>query len=284
MPANYEDINSPQSGSFNVKLIDAEQFPFYWHYNSCYELTLIVHGSGNRYIGDNISEVSAGELVLLGPNLPHSWCSPEESGRCEAVVVHFREDFAGESIFSLTEMQTIKNMLKRACRGLVFDKELSQTLAGDIAELSEIHGWKKITSLLNILGRLSESPNANTISAGEHFSSLERTSQDRFSKVCRYINANFTDPQLSRISSAAQIHMSSSRFSRFFKEVCGKSYIEYVNELRINHACKMLIETDRSVTDICFDAGFNNIANFNRRFLRLKTKTPREYRQAFNKN
>jgi AraC-like DNA-binding protein/quercetin dioxygenase-like cupin family protein len=282
MIANYENTNDCREENFVVKQAQGECFPFYWHYNSCYELTLITAGSGTRYIGDDISGFAPGELVLLGPNLPHTWNSHESEKRCEAVVVHFNDDFAGAGLFEKPEMKSLKDMLESSSRGLLFDSGCSEKLAHHIAALCDTDGWKRTTSLLNILGSLSDSRRA-TISQGESFASLDKSSQERFSRVCAHINANFTSPDLCQSGIAAAVHMSRSRFSQFFRQVSGRSYIEHLNSLRINHACKLLIETDKPVTDICFDSGFNNIANFNRHFLKQKNKTPRQYRSAFTK-
>ena len=282
MIASYEETKELNDHCFIAKDLNCPKFPFYWHYNNCFELTVILRGSGNRYIGSDISEFSAGELVLIGPNLPHTWDSCENQTNSRAIVFHFTENSCGEGLFDKNEMQDIKKMLNRSKNGLLFTPTATQTVIENISALPVLDGWQRITTLLEILGKLSKA-NCRTISENSNFGSLDQKSQDRFSRVCSFINTNFTDPQLSQADIAAQIHMSSSRFSQFFKQICGKSYIEYLNSTRLNHACKMLIETDKSITEICFESGFSNIANFNRHFKKQKVKTPRQYRYAFTK-
>ncbi len=281
MIANYEDVKKTPDASFTAKTVKTASFDFYWHYNTCFELTLIISGSGRRYVGDDISEFAPGDLVLIGPSVPHTWVSYDRQDACEAVVVHFNETTAGLSIFSLPEMAKIKELLKSAARGIHFYGEHTRQVCDMITELNTGESWRKITSLITILGKLAEHDGRRLLSAKNSFGSLDRKSQDRFSRASEYLDANFTDPQISQSQIASQIYMSTSRFSQFFRQVSGKSYIEYLNELRIGYACRLLIETDRPITDIAFAAGFNNIANFNRHFLKLKTATPRQYRREY---
>ncbi len=281
MIANYEDVKRSADASFTAKAVKADSFGFNWHYNACFELTLILSGSGRRYVGDDISEFCAGDLVMIGPNVPHTWVSFDNRQACEAIVVHFNQTPAEISLFELPEMIKIKELLKSAARGIHFHGGHVRELSDMLTALTTCRNWEKLTTLITILGKLADHEGKRLLSARHSFGSLDRKSQDRFSKASEYLDANFTDPQISQSQIASQIYMSTSRFSQFFRQVSGRSYIEYLNELRIGHACKLLIETDHPITGIAFAAGFNNIANFNRHFLKLKNITPRQYRQEY---
>jgi AraC-like DNA-binding protein/mannose-6-phosphate isomerase-like protein (cupin superfamily) len=283
MIASYEEIPKSTNSGLAIKLLNQKNFPFYWHYNSCFELTLINAGKGRRYIGDNISEFRAGELILIAPNLPHSWCSYENKKNCRAVVVHFERRYFGDDFFETADMRSVKKLLNLAAIGVLFDEQTVSKLNKDFLNLPQKQGWQRVASFIEILGRLSDSPN-KTISSTGCFTCLDKPAQERFSRVCNYIDTRFADSEISKSMVASQIHMSPSRFSSFFKSACGKSYIEYLNEIRIANACKKLIETDNTITDICFGVGFNNTANFNRHFIRLKKQTPRQYRLTFKQN
>ncbi len=280
MIADYEDILRFENRSFALKKRSGNEFEFRWHFNDCYELTLITKGSGRRYVGDDISAFSAGDLVLLAPELPHTWASYDNKSPCEAFVLHFNFDFGNESFLNAPEMNKIADMLKKADKGIYFGGKTVAQIQKKFVSMNRAAGWRKAALFIEILGSCCECERIGSLSTCERFGEIDSKNQTRFGNVCRYLNANFTKP-LSQAQTAKKAFMSPSRFSQFFKEISGKSFTEYLTELRVGYACKLLIETDKTVTAICFEAGFGNSANFNRRFKKIKQITPRQYRRQF---
>lgn len=280
MIAGYEDILRFENRFFALKKRSGNEFEFRWHFNDCYELTLITKGSGRRYIGDDISAFSAGDLVLLAPELPHTWASYDNKSPCEAFVLHFSFDPDNDRFLSAPEMNEIADMLKKADKGVCFSKKTASKIEEKFVFMARATGWRKTALFIEILGTCCECQAISSLSTSERFGEIDSENQTRFGNICRYLNANFTKP-LSQSQTAKQAFMSPSRFSQFFKEVSGKSFTEYLTELRVGYACKLLIETDKPVTSICFEAGFGNSANFNRCFKKIKQTTPRHYRRQF---
>jgi len=259
------------------------EFRFNWHFHPEYELTLIVHSQGKRFVADNISDYRDGDLVLLGPNLPHTWQSVPASGarvRHKACVVQFPEDFLGDSFFNATELRQVKGLLRRSAYGLCFNGGSREEASQRIKALEKLSGLRKLTSFLEILEILARSRKANVISSSGFVPSLHHANHRRIDQVCKYINSNYQQ-HISQPMVADMVQMSPSSFSTFFKKTVGLSFVDYVNSLRISHACRLLIETEHSVLKICHLAGFNNLSNFNRRFLKSKGSSPREYRKEY---
>lgn len=282
MQAAIQKLPIPQRSSFIYRVKSNAGFRFNWHFHPEYELTLIVRSRGKRFVADNISDYRDGDLVLLGPNLPHTWQSlpaAKERSRHKACVIQFQESFLGEDFFESIEFRQVKNMLRRSAQGLCFQGRTRDEAARRIEKLGQLSGLRRLTSLLEILELLSRSRKTTTISSAGFVPSLHRVNHQRIDRVCNYINENYRKA-ISQPEVAEMVQMSPSALSNFFKKTVGQTFVEYVNSLRISHACRLLIDTDRSILDICYDSGFNNLSNFNRRFLRSKGMSPRQYRSA----
>ncbi|MEM7626710.1 MAG: AraC family transcriptional regulator [Planctomycetota bacterium] len=288
MLPKLEQIAPASQASVTAKRFHSAGFDYEWHFHPEVELTLILAGRGQRFVGDSIEAFAPDEVVLLGPNLPHTWHSrapdsdadpPDETnGSAEAVVVQFAQDFAGPGLWGLPEAEAVAALLRRAERGLVLEPNahgLTERLCG----LVDLKGWALVLGVLEVLGEMAADPDAGRVlSDPAHAVAPRRDDQRRIDRVCRWAAEHYTQP-LRQTEAAATAHLSPSSFSRFFKRMTGRTFVAYLHELRIAEACRQLTDPQRPITDICFACGFENLSNFNRTFRRLRGVSPRNYRK-----
>jgi AraC-like DNA-binding protein len=276
-------VSGPSSFSANVR--NDPSFPFYWHYHPEYELTLIVESRGQRLVGDGIADYGPGDLVLLGPNVPHSWRSgpmkSEPVSAHRAVVLQFRHDFLGDQFFELKEMGSVGRLLRHSSNGLAFTHtETGRKVAEDVARLPSLTPAKRLALLLSVLADLASEGDAQVLSTLKVKPIGRVVDQQRIDAICRYLNEHFEE-EIEFNSISDRFHMDQASLCRFFKRATGRTMTAYLNELRVGAAAQLLIETDLSVLDIGFRAGFGNYSNFNRQFKRIKGFGPRTLRHHF---
>lgn len=275
MRAIYEDIAIKKgSDSFLAYHLEVSAFEFKWHYHPEYELTLITHGKGKRVVGDNTESFVTGDLVLLGPGLPHTWSSDVPNQTiASAVVVQFSEEFI-QNFLHLNGFDKISKLLELSARGLFFHK------TKDVAMLEKIptaNGVERVTMLLNFLQTLTDHEFVKLSSEYFHAVKGEET-ENRINKVCAFVQQNSsTTIVLEHV--AELINLSPSAFCKFFKRSTGKTFSEYVNDIRIGNACQLLTESDKAISWVAYETGFESLTYFNRVFLKKKAVTPRGFRR-----
>jgi AraC-like DNA-binding protein len=278
--AAFEQIETAAEVSWKAHRRAEEHFDFHWHFHPEYELTLITAGAGRRFVGDSIEEYAPGDLVLTGPDLPHTYASEESSALAEAVVCQFRPDFLGQELFAGPDLAPIGTMLARASSGLCFPAPRLAAIDATLRGLPERPGPERTIDLLRVLLHLARSGNIRPLASPGYRPTLNHATRDRLDAICRYLQARYPEPvMLSEVARVA--HLSPAACSRFIHRTMGRTLTEYLNELRIGAACRLLAETDRQVAEIATTCGYPNLANFNRQFRRLKGTTPRSYRDAF---
>jgi AraC-like DNA-binding protein len=252
-----------------------------WHYHDNYELHLVVESTGKMFVGDHVGRFAPGNLVLTGPRLPHNWISqsaPGEIIEIRDLVVQFRKDLVPDMAKLAPELMSILPLLERAKHGVEFlsiDINRARTLFESIRDQS---GPSRIAKLLECLDYLSRESDYLLLSTLAIRSEADQATQDKIETVTQYISENFTQ-DITLTDMAKMVSMNGSTFSRFFAKATGNSFNRFVNRVRISKACELLSDTETPITEICYETGFNNIANFNRRFRELKGSTPREYRR-----
>jgi len=255
------------------------------HYHDEYELNLIINAKGaKRVVGDHIEAISDMELVLIGPNLNHTWLAHQcQSKEVTEVTIHFHKDLFDEKFLSRNQLSFVKNMLECSQRGVLFSQETILSLKHRLLALDKKIGFDSVLELLSILHTLSVSQNMRTLSdlcsANEKFNYNSK----RLEKVFEYMNNNYNKPvTLAEVSQIA--NMPEASFSRFIKQRTGKTFIDSLNDIRLGHASRMLIDTSNTVADIAYKCGFNNISNFNRVFKRKKLCIPKQFRETYTSN
>lgn len=248
---------------------------FYWHHHPEYELTYKINVSGKRIVGDSYQEFKPGDLVLIGPDLPHTWVTDKKAKfkSCDFVVIQFSGSLFN-SMLALPDFENVKRLLQKSKSGLHFKN--SKQFKEVILSLPNKTGVEKINDLLWLLGQLSKQK-AVKLASSEFDISKAKNSEPRINKVCTYIEENFSKP-ISIGNAAAIINISPSAFCKFFKRATGKTFSDYLNDIRIGYASYQLLETDKQISSIARSAGYESISYFNRVFSKKKNSTPREFR------
>lgn len=266
------------------KAIQAEGFDCPWHTHPEFELILILQSNGYRVVGDNIETLAAGDLVLIGPGLPHIWQETPMKGRrrlVKAQLIQFETNFLSDGLLKLPAFEPIRRLLARARRGIHFTGPTRKSISELMHRLPAQSGLDRILILLKILDLLAQSKHSRTLASSSYDTqamAADQVSIDRMDRVFQHLNSHLGE--VIRLSDVARVvSLSEGAFSRFFRTHTGKTFPKFLNELRIGRACQLLIESDKSVTEVAYDAGFTNLANFNRQFLRQKKANPRTFRR-----
>lgn len=252
-----------------------------WHLHHDYELHFIAASGGTMYVGDYIGEFSPGQLVLTGPCLPHNWVSETRPGTRVEVrdcVVQFRKHLLSAMAAHASELTALLPLLERARCGIEFHGSVLADAEAWFDDIIASDGPRRVGLLIEFLGRLSKERDYRLLSTSPLLTETEAASLDTLDRVIRHITDHHGD-EISLASAADLLGMSSASFSRFFTKLTGSNFTHFVNRVRIAHACELLSTSGKPITEISQEVGYNNIANFNRRFREIKRLTPREYRK-----
>lgn len=282
MKPKVENIISDSLHSFRVNHAKPAILDNPWHFHSDYELLYVIKSSGKRIVGDSIENFYPGDMVFMGSNLPHVWKNGAEyyqnnpEYEAETIVVQFKEESFGAGFFQLSEMSSIKTLLQMSKRGLKIEGHTHKVLAKELFQITKLNAVNRLSSLIKILDILSVSPDLTPITSKSFEKTYYDAGSEKINKVFEYVANNFRkNIQLNEVAVVAS--MSKTAFCRYFKSRSLKTFLEYLNEVRINYACKLLIENQLSISEIAFECGFNSPSYFNRQFKNAKNQTPKEY-------
>jgi AraC-like DNA-binding protein len=273
--------------SFIVFREQGKLFPCPWHYHPEYELVLVTKSTGRRMVGDHIGYFKEGDLVFMGPMLPHVWVNdPEylEEGtplEADAIVIHFVGDFLGEKFLQVPEMEKLNQFLQLSTRGMHITGAASEKIGALMKQLLDMNGMQRLVTLFSIFEILSATSDYELLASPGYIQTIHTKSTDRFSKITEYIMLNF-DREITLPEAAAAANMAVTTFCNFFKTHYRVTFVEYLNMVRIGHACKLLGDMNKTIVGVAYECGFNNLANFNRQFKKIKNLTPSEYRKTIN--
>lgn len=272
--------------SYLVKKLQEPFFDPNWHFHPHYQLFTVIKGTGTRFIGDDIRHFEEGDTVFLGPNMPHLWRSDrnyfekESQLQTEGIVVYFKEDFLGNDFFEKPEMFDIKSFLKNSERGLDITGTLGAEMLRDLNELLGLTGFEGISKLLNILHKLSVTNDYHYISSSNYTNTHKISETERMGIVHEYVLKHFKENiNLSTVASLS--NMTEAAFCRYFKSRTNKTFSDFVKEIRIGNACKMLQNEQKSISQICYESGYNTVSNFNNQFKSLKGVSPLQYQKLY---
>ncbi|WP_017733944.1 AraC family transcriptional regulator [Nafulsella turpanensis] len=278
MKTLIEKLPVAEDNSFVTKTFRTPQFEVPWHQHIEYELILITEGEGLSFVGNFAGEYKTGDVFFIGKNVPHTF-QKKGDGISSAVVIQFQEDFWGKEFLDLPETKEVKALFATAGQGLQLRGQSKLLLGKMIRELEHFSGFKRIIRLCECLELIAREKDFIPLST-EGVKLSNPKNKERIEGVFRFTMESFR--QSISLSDVAEIAgMSVPAFCNFFKKSTKKTYIDFLNEVRIAHACKLLIETDSNILNICYDSGFNTLANFNKQFLKVKKLTPSRYRKGF---
>jgi AraC-like DNA-binding protein len=262
-----------------------QKFDFPLHYHEEYELNLILNAKGaKRVVGGHIEVIDDLELVLIGPNLYHTWFTHQcQCDEITEVTIQFHKDLFDEKFLKRNQLSFVKSMLEHSQRGILFPPETVQALKGRLLSLDKKTGFDSVLELFSILHDLSISRNIRTLSDPSFTNEKFYYNSRRIEKVFEFMNDNY-NKQVSLAEVSRIANMPEASFSRFIKKRTGKTFIDSLNEIRLGHASRMLIDTTNTVAEIAYKCGFNNISNFNRIFKRKKFCIPKEFRETYTGN
>lgn len=253
-----------------------------WHFHKEYELHLITASSGKVFIGDYIGNFSPNALFLTGPGLPHNWISQLDEGEVvetRDMLVNFTDEVLAEGTAVFAELKSLAPLLARAPFGIEFhDPAVIRAARESLTKIADSRGMARLGHFFILLETLAASEDYQLLSGVTSSELADEHHVERINRAVDYIFEHYAQ-ELSQEEVAEYLSMTTTYFSRFFKQATGRGFVEFVNRLRVSKSCELLSKSDISVTDICFESGFSNISNFNRRFQQLKGMTPSAYRK-----
>ncbi len=278
----------PKSNIFVIKELNALHFDPDWHFHPEYQLFVVLEGKGTRFIGDSIKPFKEGDMVFMGPNLPHIWRSDHayfaknKLLRTRGIVIYLQENFLGGPIDQIEEMAKIHYLFQRSSRGLEVKGITNKQVTKMIISLTTLKGVESIIQLLKILDTLAKSKDCLPIAHAGYVNLYKENEKDRMNKVIAYVMKNFKN-KISLNEVADLANMTHTSFSRYFRSRVNKSFSKFLCEVRIDHACKLLHEDEKSIIQVSFESGFNTLSNFNKQFKDLKGQTPLMYKKEYTK-
>lgn len=270
------------NASFIARTHRTPQFEVPWHQHSEYELILFLEGYGTSYMGNYIGPFEKGDIFLLGSNLPHTFQKQHSELTTSAMVVHFMDSFWGNEFLNLPECLQIKNLLSLSVQGLHIIGRSREKVKSLMKQFEQATGFDRLLLLFQCLNEIAKNGEFDTLSAQE-VNECNQKDRERIDRIFQYTVENFKETiHLPFI--AAMANMSVPAFCNYFKKRTQKTYIDFLNEIRIGQACRMLRETKMSILEICYESGYNSVANFNKQFLKVKGETPSTFRKENLKN
>ena len=268
-------------------LVQEDRLPHFYdklHYHPEVQLTFIEEGSGTRFVGDGIDRFYAGDVTVYGSNLPHVLHADPafyEDGAeqwCEGTSLYFRPESFGPAFMKLPELKTIHDFMERSSRGVSFQGDSRRRFGGRIKRIAKLQGFKRLHALLDLLYEMAQSEEYSYLSRLSFAHERKDTDHRKINDVFEYVMQHFNeDIRLQQIADVA--HMSETAFCRYFKQRTRMTFSRFLNEVRVGHACRLLMEGGLQVTEICYRCGFNNVSNFNRQFKLITGYTPSTYKR-----
>ncbi|MES2457945.1 MAG: helix-turn-helix domain-containing protein [Bacteroidota bacterium] len=279
-------VSSNPVNSFNARRDNLPYINNRWHYHSEVELIYFKKGNGTQFIGDSIKRFRSGDVILVGAHLPHYWkfdetyFSDEQNNHADVVVVHFLENFWGSSFLNLPENKAIKLVLEKAQRGVVVNDKSKKQIGDIIESILSSDGPKRIIMLMEALLAIEANAQSNLLSSIGFRHNFEETENERINAIYNYSLANFKR-KIQMEEMAAVANISPNSFCRYFKSRTRKTYTQFISEIRVGHACKLLIEDSMNVKQICYESGFHNFASFHKHFKMITGKSPLSYQKSY---
>lgn len=284
MKPDYQHLEfDSESSLIQAFWVHSPRFGFHWHYHPELEITCVKQGRGTRMVGDNVAPFEAGDFVLMGSNLPHTWISDDDFNNSplhmEVAVLQFHLSFLSPPLLGLPEMRHIRRLLRAADRGIVLGEGRREKASKLLAELIEAEGFDRLQLFWTLMNHVGETEEFQLLTSQSYIPPLNAITEERILTVCQYVHDHFMNPiKLETVANLA--HMNPTAFCRFFRKTTGQTFFEYINDLRIGKACNLLLDSRKlSVAEVAYLSGFRSQTLFNRIFLRKKEMTPSAFRK-----
>ena len=282
-PIYFKKYNQTSENSFLVRYAEVPHTYNKFHYHKEFEILYNIENSGTRFVGDSIRRFNNGDLVLVGPHIPHYWHSDDqyfegnEDLSAKVVLIQFDEYFLGEKFIGLPEMKNIESLYQKASHGIRFKGRDATKIGDKIIQISEGMNWKKLLLMVEMLCMMGEAQDYELLSSRGFTEASKFANQEKMSDLFNFMISNY-QKDLKLEEAADRANMNVSAFCRYFKKSTSKTFSHALNEIRIGFACKKMINSDKSISEVAFQCGFNSISYFNRIFKRVKNVTPQQYR------
>ena len=277
---SFEKVDPSFGSSFSFKNFNQDyqnKNHTFWHYHPEIELVYVNGGSGKRQIGSHVSYYQNGDLILIGANLPHCGFTDSLTNNDRETVIQFSPDFLGKNFWEIPEMRNVRVLLERAKNGIVFHGEDKNLIGEKIEALSSLTNYKRLLGLLDVLNMLENAKDFTLLNAEGFVLDTELEDHNRINVIFNFVKNEFKR-NIALEEIADVVSMTVPAFCRYFKKTTGKTFVQFVNEYRLVHAAKLLHEKQISITDVCFESGFNNFSHFNKQFKKFTGKSPSVYR------
>lgn len=286
MKPMFQDLPFPVDSHIYYYIEDLPHFIVPWHYHPAIEIMYIISGTGMRFVGDHLEGYAEGDVCMIGPQLPHEWRNDEiyfnkESAlRSTCICLFFKKEIFESNLIRLPEMTNIRDLMERSRRGLKFVGESKKRIARFMELSSRNTGAQKVADLITLLEMMATTDEYEVLASVGFTESVNSDDFERFNKAYKYMVANFTTTiKLGDV--AALVGLTPTAFCRYFKERTKKTFVEYLNDMRIGHAKKLLIEGKKKISTISMESGFNNLSNFINQFKKSTNMLPSNFRKEF---
>ena len=278
-----ERVPDDPGRSFIIKTVIRDKRPDLggggvWHYHPEYEITLTLKSSGRRFVGYSIDEYAATELVLIGANLPHCWLTDQHT---EQYVINFKKEALGKTFWESPELTGINKLLDQSKHGVKFCKETALKSVPLILQMNQSKGFNRLFSLFSFLNFLANAEHKEPLTFHDYTIKDSLKASNRIEQIYSYINRNYKKEDISITEVSEDLCMTTSSLCKFIKRITKKTFTDLVVDARINEACRLLRNSDKYISEICYLSGFNNLSGFNRSFKRVMQTTPKDYRNMY---
>lgn len=282
MLPNFEKVEANINHSFHFNHMKVEYFPSLRHFHPEVEILLVVQGTGIRFVGDSVEAFAPGDLVMIGPNVSHEWCSDKKSagGISEAIYILFNTEVMGTEFWKLPESKIILKIIQQSGRGIKLTGKTRDDVAGLMNRIGASFGFTRLILLMIILEMIAFNGEYQYLATPVVQNTINERDTERLNKVYKYVLDN-SHNEISLGKAASVANLSKPAFCRYFKKRTNKTFVRFLNEIRIGRACRLLINEDRSIAEICYSCGYNNISYFIRQFRAITGFAPLGYRKKF---
>lgn len=285
MPASLESIVLEKGSSFYIGIFQDNLEKSTWHYHNKYEISFITEGSGKRIVADSIEEFHPGDLIFIGKKLPHVWIADKEtsspSGRTlETVYLQFADDVLPNELLLLPEFKNVKRALKLAERGMKIIGDTLNEVSRIMLQLPYMKHFERVISFYSIMDIIGKSDSLELLTSEEYLQKRFTTNSKRIASIHEYLMNHYKE-EIDLDKLAELVSLAKGSLCRLFKSEMGTTIFEYLNKIKVDYACNLLMDEDLSIVDVSFDSGFNNLSHFNKQFKKQTKLTPSEYRKQF---